>query len=155
LDAASSPQDVERAFNAVAASWLAPANNSRPNPTDLIRWTGEGWKEALRTRCLEEIEGLNTPNSKNIRELSKRYVGLDVTTSWKWGSVSASRACARLDQLIRRRGELVHCGKQLFEQGNGAKREEAQSALELVQRLVECSCLALAAQEKLPPSDPP
>ena len=145
LAAATSPHDVEGTFCAVAAGWLNPGANSRPKPADLLRWTGEGWKELLNERFAEEIKNLNTPNSENIRGLSKRYIGSDLTASWRWGRViTSSSSCARLDKLIRRRGELVHRGKELFEKGGGAKRKEADEALSLVTRLVECSSSALA-----------
>jgi hypothetical protein len=140
ISKATCPKDVNGTFCAIASGWL----NSSPKPLDLPRWTGDGWKEILKERCMEEIKDLNTPNSDNIRRLSKRYLGWDITSSWKWGAVTPSSACRRLDKLIQRRGELVHCGKKFFEKRTGVRRKEAGDALALVKRLVACSSRALA-----------
>jgi hypothetical protein len=144
LEAATSPHDVKGAFCHVANVWLNPDGKSRPKTEDLFRWTGDGWKEVLKERFSDEIKSFNTPSSTKISALSKRYIGSDVTKSWKWGRVSAEVACTRLDKLIERRGELVHNGKELYENGGGAGRKEAGDALALIKRLVKCTFDALA-----------
>jgi hypothetical protein len=147
LEKASAPQDMEGTFRAVAAAWLNPGGPSRPQPADLVHWTGDGWKRVLKAKFKEAIENLHSPNSGNIRELSKKYLGWDLTSRWKWGSVTAPTSCTRLDALIERRGELVHRGKEVFDRGGGARRKEAEDALGLITRLVACSSQALEEAE--------
>jgi hypothetical protein len=140
---ATSPHHVKSTYCHVADGWLNSGAKRRAKPEDLIHWTGDGWKEVLKEKLAQEIEAFHTPNSENIRKLSKRYIGWDLTTCWKWRHVSSSAFCTRLDKLIHRRGELVHRGKELFDRGGSAGRREANDALALTQRLVKCSTEAL------------
>jgi hypothetical protein len=146
LSVASNASEVENTFMAVASAWLNPEGKDRPKPAELMRWTGDGWKDVLTTRLTEEIASLNTPNSQRIKKLSKRWLGWDLTSCWQWGSVSAASACSQLDALISRRGDLVHRPRDVFDfDDKGALRKEAEDAIELVAQLKKCSVEGLLA----------
>lgn len=135
LDEAKAPTELLATFNAVASGWL----ESRPkNPEDVLRWTGNGWKEMIRRRLIDELDALNTPNSENIRRLSSRYLGTDITKTWKWRNSPPERSIKRLDELIVLRGALVHRGPEML--GNAAVRKEHVIMLiAVLDNLVACT----------------
>jgi hypothetical protein len=146
LSAADTPQRVEGTFRAVAEWWLSQGGKDKPKPADLMRWAGDGWKEVLTNRFNDEIARLNTPDTQNIRELSRKWLGWDLTSCWEWESVSIASACSRLDALIDRRGKLVHRPKDMFDFADkGALRKEAEDAVELVDQLKTRSVEGLLA----------
>ena len=141
LSAASSPSAVESTFRSVAQAWLARGDKIKPE--ELSNWALDGWRAMLMEKFILEIESLNTPNSRNIRELSKKYLGSDITKNWRWQSVSARVACERLDTLIRLRGRLVHRGREFFEGKAGVRRYHVVNGIALLERLADLTEAAL------------
>jgi hypothetical protein len=137
LNTAKSPKDLESTFNSVADAWLASHKPKPIKPPDLAKWALDGWKAMLMDRFSEEIEALNTPNSANIRHLFERYLGDDLTKNWRWQKVSSKSACGRLDALIRLRGQLVHRGRELFEEKASVRLNHVVNAITLLERLVD------------------
>lgn len=131
---AQSPQDIQSTFNAVAQSWL---ERDELKPPDVAAWTLNGWKTVLGNKLEDDLSALNTPNSKNIRKLYKRYLGEDITQSWRWKRVSSSGACKKLDDLIFLRGKLVHRGRELFEEKASVRRGDVVNATGLLEKLVD------------------
>lgn len=132
---ASSPRDIQGTFNSVAANWL---QEEAPKAPDLVKWAGEGWKSMIIERLNKQISDLNTPNADNIKQLALRYLGLDITASWKWKATSNERAKNRLDELITTRGALVHRGPQMLATA-AVKRTHVTEALALLPKLAECT----------------
>jgi hypothetical protein len=135
---AKNPDDIKSAFNAVAQAWLEPMV-SRRKPPDLAKWAGEGWKELILSKFTQDIRELNTPKSGNIRKLSKRYLGVDLTRNWKWRKMTANRSCEKLDELIELRGNLVHRAKRHFYSDRNLGRSQVIENIRLVQHLVRCT----------------
>jgi len=135
LAVASKPEDVQSAFRASAQAWLSSRS---PKPNELEQWTGDRWKQRLRSDFRSELSQLHTPNAANIRALSRRFIGRDLTNSWCWRGTSAKAAAAKLDALIRLRGDLVH---RAFHSGQGGdvKKRVATRAINLCERLVEAT----------------
>ena len=125
------PSDVESLFNSVAHQWLEKA----PKPPELADWTGDGWKALFRKRLDNDILALNTPNSQNVRTLSKRYLGADLTTHWRWVGTTPTRATGCLDALIRLRGEVTHRGREAFERRAVISRKQVVQAISLLKHL--------------------
>src|ERR1035441_10622933 len=99
LEDARCPADVGKWFNSVARRWL----ERKPKPPDLGTWAGAGWKTMLRDQLEDDLRSLNTPDSKNVANLSVRYLGVDITTKWHWGRTTSTVAAKQLDGLIRDR----------------------------------------------------
>lgn len=140
LSLAKTPKDIESTFNSVAEAWLQRAQQQRApvKPPDLEKWTLDGWKGIIREKFEKDLAELNTPSSSNVRELFKRYLAInDLTQSWRWRGVSSTKACKKLDDLIRLRGRLVHRGRALFASKASVRRGEVVDAVELLERLVE------------------
>jgi RiboL-PSP-HEPN len=134
IQAAVSPTDVQKLFNSVAQAWLQES----PKPPELAKWTADGWKPFLRTKLDADLQALNTPNTENLKALSKRYLEIDITAHWSWKRTSAVDAATRLDKLIRLRGELAHRGPDLFK-GASVHRKQVVDAVLLLKNLVECT----------------
>ena len=143
IDAAVSPSEVGNGFNSAAQAWLD--QSPKPKPPDLVQWTGEGWKALLIKKLDHDLAALNTPNTENVKTISKRYLKLDITASWSWKGTSAATAGNKLNRLIRLRGELTHRGPELFK-GASVRRRDVVDLVRLLKRLVECTerCLGIA-----------
>lgn len=140
LNAATLPSDLRAAFNATAEKWL---NSKNPTPIALAEWTGERWKELVRAQFDQQVEGLNTPGSKQVAKLSRLYLGLDVVEHWVWAGTTSASASKKLDDMIQLRGALVHRGRELFDKRQPVRKTDVIRGLELVTKLVECTDRAL------------
>jgi len=137
---AATPDDISTTFNSVAHSWIE--TNPKLNPPLLKSWVGDGWKALIYERLETEMGALNTPNSENVRRLSKRYLAIDLTSKWLWRATSADAAQKRLDDFIRLRGGLVHRGQRVFEDAP-VKRKHVVDGVSLLRKLVRCTERAL------------
>lgn len=71
-----------------------------------------GWRTLLRDFTYDATEGsnFNTPNSANVEDLFKSWIGMSVTDHWSWQRFAAPKAANRLDETIHLRGSIVHTG---------------------------------------------
>ena len=69
-----------------------------------------------------------------MKKLFKRYLDTDITRNWSWQKTTTRMACARLDELIRFRGGIVHRREQ---KKVPVKRKDVEDACNLVLRLAE------------------
>jgi hypothetical protein len=136
---ANHPSEVQSLFNSVAQRWL----DEKPKPAELVDWTGDEWKALLRNKLEKDILRLNTLNSENVRDLSRRYLGEDPTTRWRWEGTTPTRAAGRFDALIRLRGELAHRGREVFQRNAVVQRRQVVEAISLLEHLAECTQRAL------------
>jgi hypothetical protein len=134
LAKATSPFDIQSTFNSVAEEWLG--NN--PKPPELIKWVGQGWKSIIEEKLKKDLAKLNSPTSEQVRALSKRYLNIDITAHWGWQAMSPKTAAARLDEVIKLRGALVHKGPALFGTSS-VSRNNVNQASGLITKLVECT----------------
>lgn len=145
LQAAVSPRGVESAFNRAADEWL---RSTPTKPAEVMSWSGDGWKAIIKERFEQDVASLNTPGSRQVRKLSKRYLAKDITAAWTWRRTSAERAAERLDKLIQLRGSLTHRGRELFETQQAVRKKDALEGRRLVSRLVECTDRELGVQPR-------
>jgi hypothetical protein len=155
----STPQELNSVFNTVAEAWLNPqVNKGKPKPPDLIKWTGEGWKKMIMDRIQEEASVLNTPNSKNVEKLLKKYLNLQVRDTWKWRGMTFEAVRRRLDALIVLRGNIAHRSKTVLtwmprfpSESFIVRRKQLVNAISLIENLVQCTeqGLGIAPYSKL------
>ena len=107
-----------------------------------MAFTLVGWPNLGVRRTPLQLK-LVTPKSKNIRDLSKRYLGIDITDSWHWGRTSADQARRKLNELIELRGELAHRIGDYFESGTSVRRDRLVKAIDFVERLAESTETAI------------
>jgi hypothetical protein len=73
--AAASDVGIQKVFNSVADEWLDP-NITKPKPPTLVQWTGDGWKNMVRSSLAKKLENFHSPDTDNTDALFKRYVGI-------------------------------------------------------------------------------
>lgn len=145
LKKASNPQQLRSTFNSVAENWLNPPSDKlKPKPPDLMNWTEDGWKGMILDKLQDDITSLNTPNSKNLKILFKKYLDLKIEHAWRWRSVSFAEACRKLDAVITLRGSIAHRYKSIVPlKSKGVRRDELANALILTRKLAQCTEEAL------------
>lgn len=84
--------------------------------TAMWKLAGEGWKGYLKERfdILKEKRNrkLNTPKHSYIDELFLTSIGLkNISKSWTWSRMTATKARSKLDKYVTLRGEIAHRGK--------------------------------------------
>jgi hypothetical protein len=82
---------------------LANGIKSEKNELAPLRLAGEGWKVFLREHTELRIAQLNTPNSDNLIDLFRRFVGIDMSPTLQPHNV-------RLTEFISKRGDIAHKG---------------------------------------------
>lgn len=112
VDAAADPDHLPARLRATVAKEI------KSDPHQLAGWklAGDKWKTHLRARLSSYADvrarGLNTPDSQRVKTLFDETLGLeDVTTAWHWSHMSVKGAQAKLDELIKRRGDVAHGGE--------------------------------------------
>lgn len=145
LDQAQNPKELSGTFNAVAADWLF---NRDIKPPDLVQWTQDGWKSVIQERFHREIGKLNTPDSRHLGDMTKRFLGHDLTQEWHWQRCPHVLACKRLDKLIVHRGKLVHRSRQILELRTAVNRSDLVSSIDLLKHLVEKTEKALGFERR-------
>ncbi len=91
---------------------------------------GDIWRANAAKHLVEQIRRVNSPNTTNIRLLSRAFLGGDVTTSWQSATHSPQQYQQLLDKLIYRRGQLVHVSLGRSEEIDEAEVREASSMLQ-------------------------
>jgi len=140
LDVAKSPADISKAFNTVASDWYIAILNKyddHPKPKDFIKWTGDNWKKIIQERLQKDLFSLNTPKSENISDLSKRYLGVDITQQWNIEKTSSLQVSKRLDQIITLRGEITHRIVNYFEARSSIAQNDLLGNVNFVERLAK------------------
>jgi hypothetical protein len=135
---ATKPEDVLSAFNTVAAAWINrfAVKQKYPNIPELAKWSGDGWKAQVIEHFNEHIANFNTPNSRNIIDLFKRYIDSNIKTAWQWEGMKPDDACKKLDDLVKVRGALVHRGRTNANPMPDISREQLITMITLVDQLV-------------------
>lgn len=102
----------------------------------------------MQMRLEEELKRFNNPASDKTRKIFLDYVGLDVTKHWKWPGYEPETAKKKLDELLGKRGDIVHRSKVPDAGGpskaHPVKREDLAKAIRFLKRLVEVTDNALA-----------
>lgn len=121
-----------------AARFPYETENQQPASTDqsskeasVELHRGDLWRRNAAKRLLDEIRRFNTPSTENIRRLSTAFLGGDVTESWPRDN--SDRA---LNQLLERRGRLVHVS---LGQTESIEEAEVREASRLLMALVSAS----------------
>ncbi len=68
---------------------------------------GDGWKNLWKAYAEQETEKLNTPNSSNLNDVFKKYLGVPSYIRF-WNSSQVSE----INEFIKIRGEIAHKGSQ-------------------------------------------
>ncbi len=87
---------------------------------------GDSWKheveKAVKGESIGDVGtwGLNTANSRNVNELFELVFGDKLLDKCSWKGLSAASNRAYIDQMVKRRGAIVHRGR--LDPGDGPLR---------------------------------
>ena len=103
----------------------------------------------VSNKLQEELKRFHNPTSEKSRKLFLDYLQVDIWTGWKWANYDPASAKKTLDELISRRGDVVHRSKPLT---SGApsphlvKRDDLEKAIRFLKGLVEATDRALEVE---------
>ena len=140
LNDAKSPDDISKAFGTVAENWytaISTRSKNHPGPKDFTKWAGDNWKELIRQKLRKDLISLNTPRSKNISDLSTRYLGVDITKNWNLARMTAPKVSEKLDRIIELRGEITHRIVNYFEARSHLGQNDLVGNIDFVEQLAK------------------
>lgn len=62
----------------------------------------------MRDSLVNDLKYFHTPSADRVRPLFQKYLGLDITDSWKWNMMEPSGARNELNKLAKKRGDIAH-----------------------------------------------
>jgi hypothetical protein len=99
------------------------------------------------SRLEEELRRFHTPNAEKTRRLFQDYLGVDVTSSWTFQHYDPPKAKKYLDELIAKRGDVVHRSRANNTKGPSqphlVKKDELEKAIRFFRGLVDATDKAL------------
>jgi len=147
LGAVTDPRELRGTFREVAREWMKRGKDLTHNPERLAEWSADGWKAVVQAALIYDLDRFHSPTSDTIRRMYLMYLEVEVTAKWRWRGVTSKSACEQLDALVRLRGRLTHraSAKGIFnyEAKAAVRLEDAVNAIKLVERLAQCTLLAL------------
>lgn len=93
LTAETTPDKFKTIFEVVAKKWL---REHPDKPAAFVEWTGEGWKELLKTNLEQRLNALHTPKSEVVIGLFRQFLGVELSKHWCWQGYAFAPACKRL-----------------------------------------------------------
>lgn len=95
------------------------------------------------SRLEEELKRFHNPNAEKTRKLFADFLEVDVTQSWEWPNFDRTKIKKTLDELISRRGEVVHRSKAIVAgappQPHLVKRDDLERSIRFLKSLVEAT----------------
>lgn len=101
---------------------------------------GDDWRDHVKSR-LEDLRkkrnwDLMNPRPKQVQEMFADALGLeDVTKSWRWHRMTATRACEKLNDFVKLRGDVAHRGAS----EGSVKRSVVEDYDKFIERLVNAT----------------
>jgi len=62
----------------------------------------------MRETLANDLKYFHTPSTDRVRPLFQRYLGVDITESWKWNMMEPAAARNELNKLAKKRGDIAH-----------------------------------------------
>ena len=100
----------------------------------------------VNNKLAEELKRFHNPTSDKTGKLFLDYLQVDVTAGWKWLNYVPATAKKMLDDLIGRRGDVVHRSKPVIvgaQASHLVKRDDLEKAIRFLRGLVEATERAL------------
>lgn len=62
----------------------------------------------MRDSLANDLKYFHTPSTDRVRPLFQKYLGLDITESWRWNMMEPAAARTELNRLAKKRGDIAH-----------------------------------------------
>lgn len=93
-------------------------------------------------RSEEELKRFHTPNTQLTKRLFQDFLDVDVTTGWQWLNHDCTKVKKMLDDLIVKRGDIVHRSKPAQANAQAphiVKRDDLEKHIRFLKCLVEAT----------------
>lgn len=98
-------------------------------------------------RLEDELKRFHNPTSDKVKKLFLDFLEVDVTAGWEWANYDCPKAKKNLDELISKRGDVVHRSKPVVAGSpppHLVKRDDLDKAIRFLRALVDATDAALA-----------
>ncbi|GAB3510090.1 HEPN domain-containing protein [Pseudoxanthomonas daejeonensis] len=76
---------------------------------ETVAGTGNGQlAQFMRDSLSNDLKYFHTPSTDRVRPLFQKYLGVDITESWKWNMMEPAAARTELNALAKKRGDIAH-----------------------------------------------
>lgn len=103
----------------------------------------------VQAKLDEDIKRLHNPTADKTIQMFRDYAGLDVTDHWSWHDTDSKTIRDRLNQYVKRRGDVVHRSR-LIEPGPPAAhpvtKDYLERAIRFLRNLVQATEKALSPE---------
>lgn len=100
----------------------------------------------VSNKLAEELRRFHNPTAEKTRKLFVEYLQVDICAGWRWTNYEPATAKKTLDDLISRRGDVVHRSKPVTAGAPAphmVKRDDLDKAIRFLKGLVEATDRAL------------
>lgn len=98
----------------------------------------------IRSTLEEELKFFHNPNSNKTKRLFERFLDIDVTQGWCWGSYDTVTASTKLNEWIKKRGDAVHRSVMDKQASHLVSRDDMRKCINFFKCLVEATDKVLA-----------
>ncbi len=127
------PEEISLIFGNVVIPWLYQTGQKKPH--EIYKLTGDNWKKIILESFEKEIQRLNTPDSKTLISLYKKYLNTALELLLLWKGMSFEKICKKLDMIIKLRGDVTHRSKKLFERKTILTEKQLLDYIEFILRV--------------------
>ena len=64
----------------------------------------EFYRRSLET----DLKSFHSPSTDRVRQLFRKYLGLDISEAWVWNNCDSDKAREELNRLVKKRGDIAH-----------------------------------------------
>jgi hypothetical protein len=117
-----------------------------------FRFGGDASQPAIfmMAKLKEELKRFHNPTSDKTRNLFRDYLGIDVVSEWRWQHMDPEKACDKLDNLLKKRGDAVHRSR-VAQPGptppHLVTKDELERAIRFIKELVAATERAIGVEK--------
>lgn len=76
---------------------------------ETVTGTGVGQlAQFMRDSLTNDLKYFHTPSTDRVRPLFQKYLGVDITSGWRWNMMESAAARTELNALAKKRGDIAH-----------------------------------------------
>lgn len=94
----------------------------------------------MRDSLSQDLRTFHTPSTDRMRPMFQKYLGFDITESWRWNHMEPAAARLELNTLARKRGDIAHrSGRPSAQSGpnkHAVSRDDLRRHIHFIKQLV-------------------
>lgn len=106
--------------------------------------TNETLANFFRGSLQADLKLFHSPSTDRVRQIFKKYLGLDVSDGWSWNHVDSEKARSELNRLVKKRGDIAHrslrpAAGEAQPQQHAVTRDELRKHIHFITQLVHAT----------------